>query len=66
MYTDGFTEATNEYNQLFGKERLLSSIQNHYDLPLSELVKAITDDVFDYSKDSEIKDDLTLIILKKK
>ena len=45
LYTDGVTEATNSYCELYGDERLLSFLNAHTDLSGKTLLTAIRKDI---------------------
>lgn len=66
LYTDGITELENSKHEFFGKERLLSSISKHSGLSLKYQVDAIKDDLFTFSEQKPVNDDLTYLIIKKK
>lgn len=66
LYTDGVIEASNNGDDIFGKERLLTSIERHKD---SESIKkmsfSILNDVNTFIAGNEHDDDITLIIIEK-
>jgi len=64
LYTDGVTEAINNKEQQFGKERLISIAEKNCNLPASELVKRIQQEITEFSQGQPQFDDLTLMILK--
>ena len=66
FFTDGATEATNKQGDDYGKERLLRSIFRNADRPLTTQVNCIISDVLTFVGDEPQKDDITIIILKKK
>lgn len=66
FFTDGATEATNSHNMDFGKERLLKSIFRNADRPLTTQVNCIVSDILTFIGNEQQKDDITIIILKKK
>lgn len=66
FFTDGATEATNSYGEDFGKGRLLKSIFRNADRPLTTQVNCIVSDILTFVGNEPQKDDITLIILKKK
>ena len=64
-YSDGVTEAQNEFGQFFEKERfanLLSRIKNY---SFENIGVAIIEAVDDFVGDSPVVDDLSLIIIRK-
>jgi len=64
LYTDGVTEAINNKEEQFGQERLISIAEKNCNLPASELVKRIRQEVTEFSQGQPQFDDLTLMILK--
>ena len=66
FFTDGATEATNAQGEDFGKERLLKSIFRNADRPLTTQVNCIVSDILTFIGNEPQKDDITIIILKKK
>ena len=66
FFTDGATEATNAQGDDFGKDRLLRSIFRNADRPLTTQINCVISDIFTFIGDEPRKDDITIIILKKK
>ena len=66
FFTDGVTEATNSNGDDFGKARLLKSIFRNADRPLTTQVNCIVSDILTFVGNEPQKDDITIIILKKK
>jgi len=64
LYTDGVTEAINNKEEQFGQERLISIAEKNSNLPASELVKRIQQEVAEFSQGQPQFDDITLMILK--
>jgi sigma-B regulation protein RsbU (phosphoserine phosphatase) len=64
LYTDGVTEAINNKEEQFGQARLISIAEKNCNLPASELVKRIQQEVTEFSQGQPQFDDLTLMILK--
>ena len=66
FFTDGATEAVNKQGEDFGKDRLLKSIFRNADRPLTTQVNCIVSDILTFIGNESQKDDITIIILKKK
>ena len=66
FFTDGATEATNSNGDDFGKDRLLRSIFRNADRPLTTQINCVISDILTFIGDEPRKDDITIIILKKK
>jgi serine phosphatase RsbU (regulator of sigma subunit) len=64
LYTDGVTEAANEYRKLYGLERLCKVITRHWHYSAEEIKQAIINDVLLFIGHQEIFDDITLLVLK--
>ena len=64
--TDGIWEAREQYGKLFGKERLKNIIMDNHDLPPAELIDLILNSVIDFADSTHIKDDITMVVIKKK
>lgn len=65
LYTDGITEAENSQKELYGIEKLLQVIQQHYQQSAREIVTAIVENVRDHIGDRPVYDDITLLALKR-
>jgi sigma-B regulation protein RsbU (phosphoserine phosphatase) len=65
LYTDGVIEAENPQRQLYGLERLMEKIQQHWQQPAIEVRRAIIADVQQHIGDRTVLDDITLVVLKK-
>ena len=66
FFTDGVTEASNSEGEDFGKDKLLKSIFRNADRPLTTQVNCIVSDILTFIGNEPQKDDITIIILKKK
>lgn len=64
-FTDGLTESTNAKNEDFSKKRIMNLLEKNAHLTSNEIIKNIVDDFNDFTKDSEIHDDVTLIVIKR-
>jgi serine phosphatase RsbU (regulator of sigma subunit) len=65
LYTDGITEAFNDADEEFGEERLVAVLQRNRDVPCSELLNAVVDEVRNHSP-REQRDDITMIVARAK
>ena len=63
LYTDGITEAFDDADEEFGEERLVAALRRHRELPPSDLLNAVVDDVRKHSP-HEQRDDITMIVAK--
>ena len=64
LYTDGVVEATNAENELFGTERMLKALNEHYDPSPQQLLSGVKRKVDEFVGDASQFDDLTMLGLK--
>jgi phosphoserine phosphatase RsbU/P len=65
LYTDGFTEAMNEKEELYGEERLIKLIEENKTLSSHALLNLILKEVNKFVDNYPQHDDMTLVILKR-
>lgn len=65
LYTDGFTEAMNEKDELYGEDRLIHLIEQNRNLTAKELVNLILKEVNNFVAGYPQHDDMTIVILKR-
>jgi serine phosphatase RsbU (regulator of sigma subunit) len=63
LYTDGVTEAVNEDGEEFGEDRLVDVLLKRGQLPVSQLLQCVLDEVGQFSR-GEQQDDITLVIAR--
>lgn len=64
LFTDGITEAKNNYQGLYGEDRLKSIIRKNEDESLEGIVKKIKNDIYEFCGDENQFDDMTMLIIK--
>ncbi|MBS5079384.1 MAG: SpoIIE family protein phosphatase [Clostridiales bacterium] len=64
LYTDGVTEATDIYNELYGEERLQQILDHNAGLPLEEILKNIKQSIDFFVKGAPQFDDITMLALE--
>lgn len=64
FYTDGIVEASNAQDELYGFERLLTTLGEARHLDADAVLNRILDDVNAHVGEAEQHDDITLVILK--
>lgn len=64
LYTDGVVEAINAKNELFGTERLISSLKSLGATDTKSIVNEMEQKLNDYSKGLEQYDDITMLCFK--
>ena len=64
LYTDGVTEANNNYEGFYGEDRLENTLNNYKDQKLNIIISKLTEDIYQYCGTKEQFDDLTMLIMK--
>ena len=64
LYTDGVTEAMNQKDELYGEGRLLTWLNSHRDLSISETLHGLRQDIEKFSDGVEQSDDITMLIFE--
>jgi sigma-B regulation protein RsbU (phosphoserine phosphatase) len=64
FFTDGITEAMNEMDDCFGEQRLGQLVEDHADLPSSELRERVLREIESFVGRAPQHDDMTMILLK--
>jgi sigma-B regulation protein RsbU (phosphoserine phosphatase) len=65
IVSDGFYEAVSDHREFYGLDRLKSSLLRHRDLPASELIDAVWDDLRRFTGPRLQADDVTIVLVKK-
>lgn len=65
IYSDGITDATNEYEEQFGEEQLLEVLKGSTDLQPQELIEKITASVNQFAGGRPQMDDMTVVVVKR-
>jgi len=65
FFTDGITEAMNNYLMDYGEERLKNVIENNANQTANVIKSAIINSLKRFTTDAPVYDDITLIVLKK-
>lgn len=63
LYSDGITEAVDQYGEEFGERRLQQMIEQNSDMPLAQIQDRVLEAVHRWSGD-ELEDDLTLLLVR--
>lgn len=66
LYSDGITEAENTNGVQFGQELLCSCIKKYAELPATKIVNKFMKDLCNYMGESEIQDDISLVVIRQK
>jgi sigma-B regulation protein RsbU (phosphoserine phosphatase) len=65
-FTDGVSEPENEYEEMFGEERLIELVQQQCHRTDDEIMQLVVDAVQKWTGTPEMQDDLTLLIARKR
>ena len=65
-YTDGITEPENEYGEMFGEQRVIDVILRNAHEPLEKLIGAVMDAVLEWTGSSELQDDMTILVARRR
>lgn len=65
VYSDGISDAVNEFDQPFGEERLQKAVTEHAGERAADIMKHVVDAVKAHERDTPRIDDLTLIVVKR-
>ncbi len=66
LYTDGIVEGRNAENEEFGEERLFRQLRSFFDLSPQDILDKIYGSVRSFNAGDELRDDMTLVIVKRK
>ncbi|CAN5201481.1 hypothetical protein BH23BAC3_BH23BAC3_16120 [soil metagenome] len=66
LFTDGVVEATNGRGDFYGDTRLNSIIKRNSRLSADKILKAVTKDLYEFGEGSDLHDDMTAIVIKKR
>ncbi|MGH7456487.1 MAG: PP2C family protein-serine/threonine phosphatase, partial [bacterium] len=66
IYSDGITEAANADNEDFGESRLIALAQQNLPLPAGALIEKIIAAVKAFAGNEPQRDDITLVVVKRK
>ncbi len=66
LYTDGITEAQNEYGDFFGDNRLIDIALSQYGKSSREMQSAILDEVNRFMGSTPRQDDIAMVIIRRK
>lgn len=64
LYTDGVTEARNDWGDLYGLDRLQLSVSKHGEKTSNELQQALLMELYSFIGRTEQYDDITMLVLK--
>lgn len=62
VYTDGFPEATNREDELYGLERVIQSLNRHQAADIKGLLERLIKDINEFTGDAGQFDDITMLV----
>jgi sigma-B regulation protein RsbU (phosphoserine phosphatase) len=65
VFSDGISDATNEFDHPFGESRLIALVNEHREESAAALIDRIVDAVNAHEGETEQLDDLTLVVVKR-
>lgn len=65
LYTDGITEPENEYDEMFGEERLIETVQRVANRPNEEILREVFNAVNEWTFAPDSADDMTMMIIRR-
>ncbi len=65
-FTDGLTEPENAYEEEFGEQRFCEAVLRHVDRPSAEMIAAVMQEVIDWTGESSLQDDMTMLVAKRR
>jgi len=64
LYTDGITEAKNIKNKEYGYKRIKDILDRSRDLNANKIIKCLTDDLYNFTKEKNPEDDFSVLVMK--
>ena len=65
-YTDGITEPENEYGEMFGEDRLIDIVSRNAGQDEAKIISSVIDAVLEWTGSSELQDDMTLLLARRR
>ena len=66
LYTDGVTDANDNYKEFYGKERLKNILNKHKNDDLSDIINSVENDIDEFCNQEEQFDDTTMFVIRLK
>ena len=64
LYTDGITEANDDYNGFYGTDRLMDVMAGNGDMTPEKQIESVSVDVAEFTNGAEQFDDMTMLLLR--
>lgn len=65
LYTDGISEPQNDYDEMYGEDRLIELVKKNAHLSDSGIINAVMEAVKQWTGQDELQDDMTLLIARR-
>ena len=65
VFSDGISDATNDFDHPFGEARLIGLVDEHREAPAAVVIDRIVEAVNAHEGETEQLDDLTLVVVKR-
>ena len=65
-YTDGRTEAENEFGEMYGEQRLIDVLRQTSELEAPAIIQCVAEAVQKFTGTTELEDDMTMTIARRK
>ncbi|MFC1724293.1 GAF domain-containing SpoIIE family protein phosphatase [candidate division KSB1 bacterium] len=66
IYSDGVTEAVDEFENEFGEDKFIKLLNEYKGLSAKEIIRIVLQAVDEHSKNVQQTDDITLVVIKRK
>lgn len=66
LYSDGVTEAENGQKEQFGIDRLCDTVKKYHELNANKIKDKFMKDLYNYMGETEIYDDISVVVIKQK
>ena len=66
LFTDGILESENKDGEPFGKENLMKAFKENMNPDINKQIQGIVNTLMDFMGETQLKDDITLVMLRKK
>ena len=65
LYTDGISEPQNDYDEMFGEDRLIEVVKRNAHLSDNGIIEAVMQAVNQWTGSTELQDDMTMLIARR-
>ena len=65
LYTDGISEPQNDYDEMYGEDRLIELVKKNAHLSDAGIINAVMEAVRQWTGSDELQDDMTLLIARR-